>query len=89
LFEHRYTVIGGYVAWSIHWDSPDELSVELHDFGGPSPATFFGAETAVPTHHITTLTFGRDLQTGKFNKKMEASQPNEPKQAFNPTSAGN
>jgi len=67
LFEKRYSIAGSYVSWSITWFSNECCVVDVYDYGrNNSPRV---DREACRSNHITSLSFRRNLQTGKFTER--------------------
>jgi len=68
LFSHRYRFVGSDVDVDILWSSPEEVVVQVYDYGlGVSHYTV--PRTGAPSNHIATLTFQMDSMTRKFVEK--------------------
>ena len=68
LFERRYVVSGSYVSWSTRWVSTNEVLVDVFDYG-PDRSPYMYKD--LPRRGITTLTFYRGDQSGRFIEKRQ------------------
>ena len=64
-FVGRYPFTGEYLGWTTHWNSGDDLSVDVFAYVR-NPLAEYPKDRDVPTNYLATLTFHRDRQTGRF-----------------------
>jgi hypothetical protein len=68
LFYHRYKYIGADLDWQVRWGSPEDVTIDLYDYG-PGVLAMGGAKTGAPSNHLATIEFMMDQENGRFTEK--------------------
>jgi hypothetical protein len=65
LFWHEYTFVASDLWGHIHWNSPQEVTIDFYDFGdGISSGD--AEKGGVASNHIATIAYRLDSQTARF-----------------------
>ena len=70
LLDKSYDFVAGDLGVDVQWHGPDEVSVDLYDYGD-GVSIYDGREAGTPSNHVATLTFSFERQTGKWVERKQ------------------